>query len=68
MIIEADLAKVDRLCHTVAENMTPDLYRYATDPGPLNWEAHHQIAEINASNHNDRSHGRDQDGYPSLGW
>ena len=44
--VEADLAKVDRLCRTVAENMTPDLYRYAADRGALSWEVQQEITEI----------------------
>ena len=67
-LVEVDVAKVDRLCRTVAENMTPDLYRYAADRGALSWEDHQEIAEIKASFRDDRSHGRDQGGYPSLGW
>lgn len=67
-LVEADLAKVDRLCRTVAEHMTPDLYRYAADRGALSWEVHQEITEIKESYRGDRSHGRDQGGYPSLGW
>ena len=67
-LVEVDLAKVDRLCRTVTDHMTPDLDRYAADRGALSWEVHQEIAEIKASFRNDRSHGRDQGGYPSLGW
>ena len=67
-LVEADLAKVDRLCRTVAQHMTPDLDRYAADRGALSWEVHQEITEIKESYRGDRSHGHDQGGYPSLGW
>ncbi|WP_420613502.1 hypothetical protein [Candidatus Spongiisocius sp.] len=67
-LIDAALTKVDRLCRTVATHMTPDLTRYATDRGTLSWEVHQEIAWIKTSHRDDRSHGHDQGGYPSLGW
>lgn len=67
-LVEADLAKVSRLCRTVSEHMTPDLDRYAADRGALSWEVHQEITWIKNSYRDDRSHGRDQGGYPSLGW
>ncbi len=48
--------------------MTPALDRYAGDRGALSWEVHREITAIKASYRDDRSHGRDQGGYPSLGW
>lgn len=67
-LVERDLAKVDRLCRTVADHMTPDLDRYAADRGALNWEVHREVTAIKASYRDDRSHGRGQEGHPSLGW
>ncbi|MDE0171380.1 MAG: nucleotidyl transferase AbiEii/AbiGii toxin family protein [bacterium] len=68
VLVEEYLAKVDGLCRTVADHMTPDLYRYADDRGALSWEVGQEIAEIEASFRNERSRGRDQGGYPSFGW
>ena len=45
-VVEECLAKVDRLCRTVATHMTPDLYRYADDRGALSWEVGQEIADI----------------------
>ena len=67
-LVEVDLAKVDRLCRTVAENMTPDLYRYAADRGALSWEVQQEITEIKDHARPDRSLGNNHGGYPSLGW
>jgi len=45
-LVESYLPKVDQLCRTVADHMTPDLYRYADDRGALSWEVGQEIAEI----------------------
>ena len=63
-LVDAARTKVDRLCRTVADHMTPDLHRYATDRGALSWEVHQEITSIKDS----RSHGHDQSGYHSLSW
>ena len=67
-LVEVDLAKVDRLCRTVAEHMTPDLDRYAADRGALSWEVNQEIAEIKDQDRSDRSLDSNHGGYPSLGW
>ena len=67
-LVEVDLAKVDQLCRTVADHMTPDLDSYAADRGALRWEVHQEITEIKDHARPDRSLGNNHGGYPSLGW
>ena len=67
-LVKAALATADRLCRTVGDHVTPDLYRYASDRGALSWKVDQEITWIKESYRDDRSHGRDQGGPPSVGW
>ena len=67
-LVEEQLAKVDRICRTIAEHMTPDLYCFAADRGALSWEVQQEIARIREHPKPGRSQGNAQEGYPSIGW
>ena len=67
-LVEENLAKVDGLCRTIAEHMTPDLYCFAADRGALSWEVRQEIAKIRDRPAAGRSIDSDQGGHPSIGW
>ena len=68
-LVRNHLARVDSLCRTIEEHMTPDLHRYAADRGALHWEVQQEIDRIKTSSRSDdRTPGHDHRRYPTLGW